>query len=843
MLNQLKKITLYLFAFLVLLVGLAALAIRWYQAEIVGMVISEINKSLTAKVEVGKIELSLFEKFPQLTLSFKNVTVHGSLPQHQEPLAKAQRLYLTFNLWGLLGSSYVVNRVYLENADVRIYLDEQGNENYNIVRTGSSKPGKPSQEINFDLNRIFLTNVHVQYTDLSIDQQYKLQARQVTARLMVKGPDILINLDGQVQSHSIRIGDEKYFANKPLSIQSELQYDQRLRKLLIQPSTVRVKKSEFLVMGSFVSRPRSFIDLQVEGKQADVQTLLSLLPTQISDPYESYQSKGGVYFKGSVLGYVSRGAIPLVDVKFGCRNASFYETTLHKRLENAYLTGTFSNGKEQNRRTSSLHLRNIRGRLDGKPFSGNFSLSNFANPYLNFDLNGQMDVASALAFYPGAPVQNGAGLLSANIKFEGNLADLQSKALNRFVRTSGKIGLRNVAFTLTSRPLQFRQLNGEFTFSKSDLVISKFTGKVGSSDFALNGWFKNILSYLLLDDQRLRVEAELQSHHLNFDELLAENPTVTTSASATASRAYQFSISPQLELDLVCQVNHVKFRRFQARQVRGDLTLQEQIARSNNIRLEAANGQMELNASVNARKTNFMEVSCNALFTNIAIDSVFYLFENFDQSFIQDRHLRGNVRARVQTYMVFNNQLEMNEPRLVADVYGRVTNGQLNNFDPMQKLSRFVNQDELANLRFSDLENTIHIENRTVFIPKMEINSNVANISIQGSHTFDQVMDYHLRLPIRTLFQRKVQTASHGEEETGESREKGNLFLTIKGTADRYKIGYDTRAVGEKIRDDLRKGIPRINEGQDTYKKSKPSPRQVRTLQAQEKEEEYFDFE
>ncbi|MBD0257064.1 MAG: hypothetical protein ICV83_15210, partial [Cytophagales bacterium] len=425
LIRRLGKMLGYSLLTLVALFGVLLAAVHLYQDKIIGLMVAELNKSLTAKVEVAHIRLSAFDKFPQLALTFDKLKVHGSLPGRPEPLAVADRLSLTFDLWDLLGSRYVIDRVYLENADVQVYLDQTGEPNFNVFRKGDAT-ASAARPVAFDLNSVSLRNVQVRYTDRSIDQQYDVLAQDVAARLAVQGPDVRIGVRGDLRSRHIRVNDERYFAGKPLRVDSQLQYDLDTRRLVIEPSLVFVRGAAFEVMGEVKQRPRTFVDLKISGKDTDVQTVLSLLPEKYTDQYAAYRSQGDVYFSGTVTGNVGRGDIPGVNVRFGCRDASFFEQNLGKRITAANLTGTYTNGKDHNRRTSSLHLRGVTGRLQGKPFAGNFSLRDFENPYLKFDVRGELDVTSLVAFVPQNVIRRATGTLRADVKFEGNLSDLRS---------------------------------------------------------------------------------------------------------------------------------------------------------------------------------------------------------------------------------------------------------------------------------------------------------------------------------------------------------------------------------------------------------------------------------
>jgi hypothetical protein len=137
-------------------------------------------------------------------------------------------------------------------------------------------------------------------------------------------------------------------------------------------------------------------------------------------------------------------------------------------------------------------------------------------------------------------------------------------------------------------------------------------------------------------------------------------------------------------------------------------------------------------------------------------------------------------------------------------------------------------------MQFSEMENNIRIENSTVFIPEMEIRSNVSNLSVKGTHTFDQVMDYKLRIPVYNFMGKRAREVAN--------EKSANLFLKIHGTSDDYKIEYDNEAVKEKIQQDWKqekqefKNMLKGKQAQDDQP-AEPSKKKV------EEKEEYFDFD
>lgn len=147
--------------------------------------------------------------------------------------------------------------------------------------------------------------------------------------------------------------------------------------------------------------------------------------------------------------------------------------------------------------------------------------------------------------------------------------------------------------------------------------------------------------------------------------------------------------------------------------------------------------------------------------------------------------------------MTLNEKLKLYQETLIANITTTIKNGELNNFEPMRKLNKYLDDDGLNHLRFADLQNDIHIEDKTVYIPLMEVSSNVTTIQVGGTHTFDQRIDYRVIAPLRNKKKIDPDEAFGAIEEDNTGQAK--LFLKITGTTDDYKVSYDKEAVKRKL--------------------------------------------
>src|SRR5690606_19621886 len=112
------------------------------------------------------------------------------------------------------------------------------------------------------------------------------------------------------------------------------------------------------------------------------------------------------------------------------------------------------------------------------------------------------------------------------------------------------------------------------------------------------------------------------------------------------------------------------------------------MAVSRNLSLKTMGGHLSLSGILDARNNKAIDVATTLRLRDINIDSVFYVFENFNQTFIQDRHLKGKATADVNMEMTLNQNLRLFKETLVADIGISIAKGELNNFEPLKKLER-----------------------------------------------------------------------------------------------------------------------------------------------------------
>ncbi len=818
---------------LVLLVLAAFTLVHIYQDEIVALFVRQANQYINTPVKTAKVSVSLFARFPHVAIAFNDVWMKEGFKGSERPLVVARRVYCTFSVLDLIRKDYKIREIHLEDAEVYLRVRPSGEVNYEVVSQDSTEETSGGA-LEFDLEKIKLHNVLVEYDDRRHEQLHRVLAKSVQARFSISEPVYSIELGGNLFTEEITTGSQSYFKGQQLELNTRFTYHSQNELLHFEPGELLIGSSSFQVQGDIGTDDDIRLDLSLDARQTDFQTIVAILPPEYTEAVRTYRSKGELKLQARVKGKAGGDNMPAVAVDFSALKASFFHPDYKQAIDDVTFSGRYTNGESRNNRTSLVEIKNLQASLNGKPITGSFLLRNFDDYHLSFNTRSVLDAKSFLRFYPLKNISGADGLLNVTLDFSGRLKDLENAKTIRNVKAGGEIVVQNLAFKPVNTSYQVRSLNGSLIFNNNDLALSNLTGQAGNSSFVVNGLFKNVFSFLLLENQPVTIEADLQSAYLDLDELLADSKAEETAKKAEDERFYSFDIRPDMNLYFNCQVDRLKIDRFKARKISGELSVANGVAQVKKAKLQAAGGQMNISGTVDARKKDLVGVDVKAHFQNIYVDSTFWIFNNFSQDFLTDRNLKGRVTADVSSHMQFDKKLRFHYDQLIVNADASIVDGQLKDFEPMQNLSAFVHEDRLANIRFSEITSQIQIRSQTIFLPETIIRSDISAVTIKGTHTFDQHIDYHVKVPVQTLFtgKRKNVPATAAKAEAGGGT---HLFLRIAGTTDNYRITYDTEAVKEKIVKDIRKEGEELKEA--IQKKSARTRGEVEL-----DEEEYFEW-
>lgn len=802
--KTLKRVVLYSLTFILLLTGGLVASVYFFQDRIIKSFIDVANQSLNTPVTIGQIKVTALDEFPNLSIVFRDVYVEDSHPEKDTLLAAA---LITFRLnpIDVWNGVYDVRGLTIENSVTRLYINAIGKPNYDILKPRDHPGG---EAVSFNLKDVRLLNTEVSYVDDESDLNHLFSGEDITASIDVTGDLYKILATGDVTTHYVGVSGRKFLTGKTFVAVADVDYDDENKIVTINPSILNLDQAVFDIMGIYSFKEKNEIDLFAEGKNTDIQTILALLPSDFSKQFYEYQSDGDVYFTAKVKGELSSERDPLLSLTFGCTNATLFHPEFNTRMTHVNLEGSFATASFSELAGAELFLKDMHGELNGKKFDANFSLQDFAHPYVNLTFKGELDGPSILQFYPIPELNSISGTVRADITFKGEIDNLRRRETAQKVIADGTLELIDIDLSIGKKEVALTQLNGVLQFNNNDLALGHTSGQLGKTDFLLNGRFRNSITFLLFENQPVGIEADLSSSHVDLNELFV----IFYGDSET--NVNKFSLSPNVNLNFNCEIGSLAYKRFSPTNIKGNLLIKNQMAIMRNVTLRDLGGSLELNGIVDARNQNAIDVVSTFRLDGLHLDSLFFAFENFDQDFVQDKHLKGRVVADVSVEMTVNENLKLISETLVADISAVISKGELNNFEPLQSLSKYLDDQGLSRLRFADLKNEIHVENKTILIPQMEIRSNVTHITLRGTHNFDETIDYRITAPLRNKKKIDPDEAFGAVEENDAGEAK--VFLKILGTTDEYDVSYDKQALKQKLAGEMKKEFQELR---DAFKK------------------------
>ncbi len=812
------------------MLGLATALIYIYKDDIIYLATMQINKHLNTQVDVSKkIDISFLEKFPELSIGFHQVKCYEPGTGKVKVLATLENVYITFDILAFWNKNYTIDKLYLEQGFIHLRTDADGKHNFMILKKDTSTAKSDSD---FSISFIQLKNIEFIYDYRPSEHIYQAYINLTEASLSSKDDLFSIALESNLKSNGLQLKEHVFLQNKDVLLKSAIFYNTATEVLQIKPSFVNVNTSEYTIQGSYQIK-KGFIDLSFNANKNDIQSFVSIFPKSMTSDIQQYKSTGNVYFNGTIKGETNSGVSPAIDIKFGFDHATFFHPQYKQTITDAYLTGSFTNGVNRNLSSASVRLSDLKMKIDQKSIEGYFYLTNLEDPYIETQLKGGVVLSKILSFIPSHPFASASGEIDFDIEFKGKSNDFKSKAGYAHIQTSGDVAFNKVKVKLNSYPHVISIDEAACIFTQNDVSIDNMHLAIGKNEIVLNGIFRNIIGKLIFPDQMVYVQADLEMGHIFLEEILMSD----TRSKKSSDQDFIMPSLKDYQLDLNLTAASMNYQKFHANKITSKIDWNYPYLNFSNSNLTFCNGTYTGKTDLKLATGKSVEINTDSKIRNMSIDSLFYVFENFSQDFITNKNLKGQISTDISLFMELDNHLTVLPASVICDADITVYNGELNNFDPLKRISKFLDADNLNNVTFSEMHNHFLIYNQEVQIPDMKIVSNVGKIGISGKHGFDGKIAYQIAYPIKNLKKEKTDSDAAFGALRKDAKGEMTLFLIIQGTTSDFKISYDKKATTEKIKSDIQKEkLELIN----LFKKKEQDAEEIKRTQ---QEPEYFDFD
>jgi len=777
----------------IFLLGAGGLAFA-FQDKIADVVLTQVYRYTKVEIKHEKVSFSLIRKFPMASLQVNDIQANDL--QGENTLLKAEKIFLQFNVLDLLRNNYTIRKIDISNADLHLIINEKGENNWNIFQLNDTAK---SENVTLHLNTIQLQKVNVLFEH----KQQKMSVLTTVNRLSAKGnfsDNVFVtNISSNALIYEISKDTTIYLSDQSVQINTKLHIDMDNNVYAIEGGNFDLDILKFIANITLSKQAEHYaIETRLVVKYANIEKILEKFPNKIYKKTAILKPKGTLSATLEMNGELGKKHNLKIKGDFECKNGSIENVENEIKLSKINMKGRFSTLVPQTLPSTRVIVDNFSAKLNQGNIHGKLDVENFTQPLVNLILNGKLNLEDLHNFLPKNYFHKTAGSANIDISFQNKFTKLEKITAQDFKNSiiQGNIIFTKALLQIHEKETMLEDLSGGLRFDNLIVNTEKLKGKLKGNSFELNGKIENVLPYILDNSSRLKITANLYVPDLDMDKLFAKE-TKTAKKSEKMQPEQELVLPTNIDFDFTFKADMLSYNQFKAQNTVGKAIFSGNVLQLENLQINTCDGKIFAKGTVSQHFNDNFLIKCEAKMSDINIQKLFFAFNNFGQKNLTDKNIRGVANSDVTFSSLVQKDLNIVPQSIVSEIDITIRNGELNNFSPLESLSKFVELEELRNVKFATLENQINIEKSTISIPVIEIKNNALNLSLHGKHTFSGDIDYYIKLLLKDVLAKKAKNKKKREdfgEVMDDNTGKTYLHLLATGNIDNPKFKWDSQS-------------------------------------------------
>jgi uncharacterized protein YhdP len=375
------------------------------------------------------------------------------------------------------------------------------------------------------------------------------------------------------------------------------------------------------------------------------------------------------------------------------------------------------------------------------------------------------------------------GTGSININYKGPIA--KNNNTNSFV--NGVISFNNGLLLYAPRDVELKNVNGRIVFKSSDVFVQNIQAEVLNNKIIMEGEAKNLLTLISTEPNKAIINWSVYTPSLNlasFFFLLKPRKksvvVVTDNNNGLERTARQIDeVLEKGSLNVSVKADRLSYKKFDATNAVAYISLLQDSYIIHKISMEHAGGQMDVNGSLFTKKDNYHQAKLNVNMNNVDVSKTLAAFDNFGQDGITSQSLRGKFTSEMNATVGLDNNGNAYPSTLEGIVDFSLKNGALVNYAPIKKMQNFLFKNrDFNNIQFAELKNRLEIKNQEVKINRMEIQSSIFTMYVEGKYGLKGTTDISIQVPLSNI---RSRDSTYKPENLGTDKSGGrSVFLRGK---------------------------------------------------------------
>lgn len=766
-----------------LLAGSIAFYSYFYGEDIKNYLLKEINKQLLVQTDVKEVDYSLWQNFPNLSLILKEVRTH----QNNQTIIAAEEVRIKFSLADILDKNFAMHAVSISNADLYLLEAKDGRFFPRIWKMRATESDEEELTFELDLQKITLSKVGLHYRENDATSEFDLTINSAWAKGNFGTEQFNLAWNSEVTDFSYKRDGEFIMEGESFSLESICQIIQKESRLQINDLQLNWKGIDLQGKGKFDYKDQVSIDISFAKDKGNIQGLYPLLFNENRLQLDSLNPNGNIAIDGRLVGELSPSFQPKFRLNYQIEDGELSGVTRKWEVKQLFVKGSYESANLGLSNVGLFKIDTVTATLNGMNFHGSsyWLVGNHSTLYLNGVLNGNL---TQLNDFLSEDTRFSQGTFYAEAELVLPFNELGKMDLSTWKKTDNSI-----YFKIDEGEIELadnhtvQNLTAEAALGSNDLYTQKLHFNYDQFNIDYQGKFLNLISFLNDSNEVLMVDGNLISPFLKLEDLFA-----------LSNQEESGSSSRKIQLYLNCNVAEMTYKSLQMKEVSFYLRSNGANTTLERIQLNSLGGKAKGNLAIHFSE-NGSRLESEAEFEGLDIHELFDGLENFGQEMITADNLYGKASGFMNMKIEFDDKGEIDSKSLVLNGFIDIQEGKLLNYEPLYELSKYIELDELKEIKFKRLQNQIRIANEEIFIPRFTIQSSAINLEMEGTHTFNNDVDYKISLLLSQILGKKAKKPKDTEfgyvEDDGLGRSQ--LFLRMTGNISDPDIRYDQQQLGK----------------------------------------------
>ncbi len=756
----------------------------FFKQKIVDTLKTEINKSLLAKVDFTDVDITIFKNFPNFTLSLQGLNVVGVDGFAQDTLINAQDISFTLDLGSVLNGNYQIKKIYFNEVVLKLLVTKEGKANWDIVKPDTVTVEEPTEEttpFKMQLKSVVFENINIQYLDFESDYQSFIRNFNMDLSGDMTASEAVLSLTSNIESMDFTMENVKYLNQSKMDLEAKIGANLDSFKFNFMDNLMHINGMA-LKFDGFVAMPQSDIamDLTFSAPEADLKSIMSLIPAFYLQGYEQVKVTGAVEFSGFAKGIYGEYAMPAFDLALKVNEGSFQYPDLPEKVEKINIDMLIhSPSSDMNDMVISVNKFDFS--ILKNPMSIFLKLKTpLTDPDIDARFKGKLNLESLTKVYPMDPNMRLQGTIAPDITLQGKQSSLDKGRYQDF-KATGSVVINNLFYSDADIPDGVLLHKASMNFTPQYIELPELKATYTSNTLNASGRLNNYIDYMF-SDGILSGDLKINADMIDLDKMMAsEQPATTATTDTTVTTMTVFEVPKNIDFNLQCSVGRLIYDKMEIKAFSGKIHIVNQQLILDKMRMELLGGEMTMGGYYNTEnpkqpKTHFLLSLNNFDFaqTYLAVDMVKQLAPIM-------KNVTGNFSCILSYEGLLDEQMNPDLKSIASKGLLSTSGVGITNSTSLNALATALKYEDLKNISTAAASIPFEIKEGKLIVKPFTTKINGMPLTTDGETGLDQNIKYNLNL---TVPREKVQQGSAGKALTGLIQQANAHGAGISETSD-----------------------------------------------------------